>query len=116
MSEEAVATEPVAEKHFSFAGHENNNPIDMLDDCRSVVDMLSTVLADLSIDGGDSRGFTLVLDRLEKSLEEIEAVVRSTIHEPFWKGLNKGREEARGEYSREFREGAESARRNRHAD
>lgn len=116
MSEDTTPTEPVVEKHFSFAGHENNNPIDMLDDCRSVVDMLSTALADLSIDGGDSRGFTLVLDRLEKSLEEIEAVVRSTIHEPFWKGLNKGREEARGEYSRGFREGVESTRRNRHAD
>lgn len=116
MSEEAMAAKPAAEKHFTFAGHETDNPIDMLDDCQKVVDMLGTALGELTIDGGDSRGFTLVLDRLGKSLEEIEAVIRSTIHEPYWKGLNKGREEARGEYSRGFREGVESARREPHAD
>ncbi len=103
--------EPVAETHFTFSGDESDRPIDMLHECQHVVDVLGMALSVLEIEGQDARGFVIILRRLETSLEDIEAVVTKLIHEPYWQGLNKGREEGRGEYSRGFREGVESARR-----
>lgn len=116
MSEATMAAEPAAEKHFTFAGHEDNNPLNMLDECQCVVEMLSASLTAINDDDEDSRGFVIVLDRLRKSLDEIEAVVAARIKEPYAQGFAAARKADDSEYLRGFREGVESARRNRHAD